>query len=114
MAPRKKAAMVNKGHQSLRATKMAKLTILNPPETSLAVSLPPLRAHHASYHYPLLMGDHAGCDALLNWFKGVEETRNMPWRKTWVNPRDFDGSKEDLGKVLGQRAYEVWVSEVSK
>jgi A/G-specific adenine glycosylase len=50
----------------------------------------------------------------LNWFNGVEKTRNMPWRKTWIDPKDFEGKEKDLGKVLGKRAYEVWVSEVSE
>lgn len=38
----------------------------------------------------------------------------MPWRKKWIDPTEFKGSKEDLDKLLGIRAYEVWVSEVSK
>jgi A/G-specific adenine glycosylase len=38
----------------------------------------------------------------------------MPWRKAWIDPKNFDGSKEELGKLLAKRAYEVWVSEVSK
>jgi A/G-specific adenine glycosylase len=38
----------------------------------------------------------------------------MPWRKKWIDPTEFEGRQEELGKVLGKRAYEVWVSEVSK
>lgn len=38
----------------------------------------------------------------------------MPWRKDWIDPADFEGREEELGKVLSKRAYEVWVSEVSK
>jgi A/G-specific adenine glycosylase len=114
MAPRKKNVIINKGDKSLRLTKVVTPTILSPPETPPAVSLPPSRAHQPSYHYPLLVNDQTGCDALLSWFRDVEKTRNMPWRKTWINPKDFDGSEEELDRVLGQRAYEVWVSEVSK
>ncbi|KAF1850473.1 DNA glycosylase [Cucurbitaria berberidis CBS 394.84] len=36
----------------------------------------------------------------------------MPWRKRWIDPREFEGREEDLGDVLAKRAYEVWVSEV--
>jgi A/G-specific adenine glycosylase len=60
------------------------------------------------------MDDQATCNALLNWFVSVEETRSMPWRKKWIDPTEFEGKQEELGKVLGKRAYEVWVSEVSK
>lgn len=38
----------------------------------------------------------------------------MPWRKAWINPADFEGREEELKSVLSKRAYEVWVSEVSK
>jgi len=38
----------------------------------------------------------------------------MPWRKKWIDPADFEGKEEELGKTLSKRAYEVWVSEVSK
>ena len=38
----------------------------------------------------------------------------MPWRKDWIDPGSYNGKEEDLGRVLGKRAYEVWVSEVSK
>jgi len=60
------------------------------------------------------MVDRAVCDALLGWFESVEETRSMPWRKKWIDPQDYNGKDEELGTVLGKRAYEVWVSEVSK
>lgn len=38
----------------------------------------------------------------------------MPWRKQWIDPSEYEGKGEELGRVLGKRAYEVWVSEVSK
>ncbi|KIY73366.1 DNA glycosylase, partial [Cylindrobasidium torrendii FP15055 ss-10] len=44
------------------------------------------------------------CDDLLTWFTGVNETRGMPWRKTY----DSTLSKDERA----QRAYEVWVSEM--
>jgi A/G-specific adenine glycosylase len=112
MAPRKKPVMITKP----KATKTGKTSkhTFPIPAKPLPTALPPLRTHHASYHYPLLLRDTAACDALLSWFKGVEETRSMPWRKTWIDPQDFEGKAEELGTVLGKRAYEVWVSEISK
>ncbi|WWC94008.1 A/G-specific adenine glycosylase [Kwoniella sp. B9012] len=41
---------------------------------------------------------------LLDWFEGCRETRGMPWRKRY----DPELSMEEKG----QRAYEIWVSEV--
>ena len=37
----------------------------------------------------------------------------MPWRKKWIDPEEYE-DKEELGRVLSKRAYEVWVSEVSE
>ena len=37
----------------------------------------------------------------------------MPWRKKWIDPEESE-DKEELGRVLSKRAYEVWVSEVSE
>ncbi|KAH8725569.1 DNA glycosylase [Phaeosphaeriaceae sp. PMI808] len=106
MAPRKKVA----------APKLTKAAPTKngfvAPDSPLPIAIPPSRVHHESYHYPLLLDDQVACDALLSWFDGVEETRSMPWRKRWINPEDFKGREEELGEVLGKRAYEVWVSEV--
>lgn len=111
MAPRKKAAATvaspNKAAKSAKA-------IITSPLTPPAVALPPSRIHSTSYHYPLILGNRSACDALLSWFNGVAETRSMPWRKAWINPADFEGREEELKSVLSKRAYEVWVSEVSK
>jgi A/G-specific adenine glycosylase len=111
MAPRKKAVTASNTSKPTRATTKPSIPT---PESRQPTALPPSRAHHASYHYSLLLSDQVGCDSLLKWFRGVEETRQMPWRKAWIDPEDFEGEKEDLGKILGKRAYEVWVSEVSK
>ncbi|KAH3970536.1 hypothetical protein HBI56_139490 [Parastagonospora nodorum] len=108
MAPRKKPVMIGKPKNS----KTAKTHTIPIPEGITSIALPPSRVHHASYHYPLLLDDRKACDGLLSWFKGVEETRSMPWRKTWIDPKDYEGKAEELGTVLGKRAYEVWVSEV--
>jgi hypothetical protein len=44
----------------------------------------------------------------------VSTARSMPWRKTWVDPAEYAGREARLRDVLMRRAYEVWVSEVSK
>lgn len=35
----------------------------------------------------------------------------MPWRKAWINPKDYNDALE-LRTVLERRAYEVWISEI--
>jgi hypothetical protein len=44
----------------------------------------------------------------------VSTARSMPWRKAWVDPAEYAGREAQLRDVLMCRAYEVWVSEVSK
>ncbi|KAH9870834.1 hypothetical protein J1614_006406 [Plenodomus biglobosus] len=105
-----------------RIAKVTKVTTLKPklsskpsipvPTSPVPTALPPSRLHHVSYHHPLLLNDKARCDALLSWFEGEEETRSMPWREAWIDPSEYEGREEELGAVLGKRAYEVWVSEV--
>jgi hypothetical protein len=69
----------------------------------------------AAYHYAQLLQDRAACAALLAWFGGdVSTARSMPWRKAWVDPAEYAGREARLRDVLMCRAYEVWVSEVSK
>jgi A/G-specific adenine glycosylase len=94
--------------------KVTKSAIPIPTGKTLSTAIPPLRSHNVSYHFPLLMDDCITCDALLSWFLSVEETRSMPWRKPWLDPKDFEGREKEFGDFLGRRAYEVWVSEVSK
>lgn len=114
MAPRNKAltsAKVAKVTKSTPRSSSSKPSIVEPP-SPVPTALPPSRIHAASYHYPLLLADQARCEALLSWFDSEEETRSMPWRKAWVDPREYGGREGELGMVLGRRAYEVWVSEV--
>ena len=109
MAPRKKTAIAAKSSKTAKTSK----TSITAPSASLVAALPPSRVHDTSYHYPLLLSGQSGCDALLSWFSGVAETRSMPWRKKWIDPDEYE-DEEELGRVLSKRAYEVWVSEVSK
>jgi A/G-specific adenine glycosylase len=78
------------------------------------VALPPQRRHSTAYHEPLLISYPESKDALLSWFDATFDNRSMPWRKAWIHPKLFEGSEEELINVLDRRAYEVWVSEVSK
>lgn len=94
--------------------KSATLTIFKKPEEVTAVAIPPARSHISSYHYPLLVDDRSQQDALLEWFKGVEDSRTMPWRKAWLDRSQDSEPSEDTARILNKRAYEVWVSEVSK
>lgn len=84
------------------------------PTSFQPIAVPPLRVHAPEYHYPLALDDESSSKELLKWFEGIEEARNMPWRKKWLDPAEFDGGDEEFGSLLEKRAYEVWVSEVSK
>ena len=94
--------------------KPAATTAFEKPEERIATALAPTRTHSAPYHYPLIIGDEGQQDALLRWFKSVEDSRTMPWRKAWIDPSPISKTSDELKDVLNKRAYEVWVSEVSK
>lgn len=60
------------------------------------------RLHDSKYHH---VGDIAKLQPnLLDWFESVREKRGMPWRKRYDPSLSMDEK--------GQRAYEIWVSEV--
>lgn len=60
------------------------------------------RPHAPSYH---AVDDIAALQQdLLDWFEVVREKRGMPWRKRYDSSLTMDQK--------GQRAYEIWVSEV--
>lgn len=79
-------------------------------ETSQTPCIPPSRQHQLLYHRPLLLKESTSRKALLSWFDGVSTKRSMPWRKTWINPKDHD--QDELRNLLERRAYEVWISEI--
>ncbi|KNE99861.1 hypothetical protein PSTG_06950 [Puccinia striiformis f. sp. tritici PST-78] len=72
------------------------------------------RAHPLSYHTSHLSSqDSKGNNALdllhvslLRWFDLVKEDREMPWRKDVTHIDTWTEQQK------GQRAYEVWVSEI--
>jgi len=111
MAPRKKAVAMAKPSKTAKPRPSNNKASIPAPLSLLPAAVPPARAHHASYHHPLLLDNKPQCDALLGWFQGEEETRSMPWRKAWIDPREYNGRREALDTALGKRAYEVWVSE---
>lgn len=76
--------------------------------------IPPLRVHHEIYHRPTLLLDSKTSLALLSWFDSISEVRSMPWRMKWIDPESFNGTQEEFQDALTTRAYEVWVSEISK
>lgn len=85
------------------------------PASPDSTTTPPARPHSSSYHFPLLISSKNTSYGLLDWFFSIENDRQMPWRKKWIDTKDFadddEGCKE-LAKVLEKRAYEVWVSEI--
>lgn len=76
---------------------------------------PPRREHGIEYHRPLLLEPKAGRtsrDSLLAWFDTVSSSRKMPWRKEWIDPKEYEGKSDQLRTALERRAYEVWISEI--
>lgn len=115
MPPRRAAATkANKTATTRSKPKAAPSITFVKPQEPIAATLPPARAHSSSYHYPLLIEDNTQQDALLQWFKSVEDSRTMPWRKPWLNPSQPSEPGEETAQILNKRAYEVWVSEVSE
>nr|XP_019046116.1 A/G-specific adenine glycosylase [Kwoniella bestiolae CBS 10118]OCF25046.1 A/G-specific adenine glycosylase [Kwoniella bestiolae CBS 10118] len=61
-----------------------------------------VRDHGMEYH---AVGDIEGLQRdLLDWFEACREKRGMPWRKRYDHKLSMEKK--------GQRAYEIWVSEV--
>jgi len=67
-------------------------------DVGIHVYRPHSSAYHSTADITKLQSD------LLDWFESVREKRGMPWRKRY----DPALSMEEKG----QRAYEIWVSEV--
>lgn len=91
--------------------------LLSPAELGLdpiAVAHFPLRQHAVHYHRPLLLHGELGArgrSALLSWYDGVDTDRSMPWRKPFIDPKDYVDTAQ-LRLALTKRAYEVFVSEI--
>jgi A/G-specific adenine glycosylase len=114
MSTRKAAQKVTRVKKSTsKASTLAILGIAEPPTVTTTPAIPPCRSHAPSYHWPLLLSHKSSSDALLQWFQGVQEERQMPWRKQWIDPNAFD-NEEEANRLLAKRAYEVWVSEISR
>lgn len=115
MPPRRAAtAKVSKVVSTKLKPKPATTTSFEKPEQPIAAALPPTRAHSIAYHFPLLFDDKSQQNALLEWFASVEDSRTMPWRKAWIDTSRESDITYEIKAALNKRAYEVWVSEVSK
>jgi len=77
-----------------------------------ATCVPPKRIHTPNYHRSRLLVDETARKSFLSWFDLICKDRQMPWRKDWLSPSDFDGSVTEFRAALAKRAYEVWVSEI--
>lgn len=78
----------------------------------------PSHPHPLTYHNPLLLSSstaRANRDALLIWFDSVSTSRQMPWRKPWIDTTSLLSSSSTcpdyLREIIAQRAYEVLLSE---
>lgn len=91
-----------------RKTKRAKASQKSESDEPVSSSQPTVGcggyvlSHPASIH--IIQSPEAIRIALLQWYAGVQTSRGMPWRKPY-DP--LQGPEE-----RGQRAYEVWVSEI--
>lgn len=90
-------------------------------QSTQAPALLPLRQHHVHYHRPQLLDHPEGFGRLLSWFEKEEHSRNMPWRREWIDinerraKRARTDNKElpmDVHEELKRRAYQVWISEI--
>ncbi|KAF9188044.1 hypothetical protein BGZ50_001560 [Haplosporangium sp. Z 11] len=114
-----KAAVLSLSKKSRSATKSA--TIANDDDTATAatsVQVPDLEdlvadaarvritgRHPRSYHHFSRQKDRKQVqDSLVAWYD--IHHRKLPWR------RDFHNPETETGETPGQRAYEVWVSEI--
>ncbi|KAK3492037.1 uncharacterized protein B0T23DRAFT_441368, partial [Neurospora hispaniola] len=80
----------------------------------------PSHPHPLTYHNPLLVSSPTARtyrDALLTWFDSVSSSRQMPWRKPWIDTTSLVSSSssgvspQELKEIVAQRAYEVLLSE---
>ncbi|KAK0548622.1 hypothetical protein OC845_003491 [Tilletia horrida] len=61
--------------------------------------------HDERYHVPILLTDQTASESLLSWFESVRTSRDMAWRKDWVDPATMSLADQS------RRGYEVLVSE---
>jgi len=111
MAKRKTASVVTNPKAKCTAAVAMGIT---KPSAPIPPANPLSRSHTVPYHYPLLLSDTQAAENLLTWFESIEEARSMPWRKKWIDPAEFGQSSKELDSLLAKRAYEVWVSEISR
>ncbi|KAI8957583.1 DNA glycosylase [Daldinia sp. FL1419] len=81
------------------------VALTNSEARNANISLPG-RVHESSYHRPLLLDNPQARTSLLTWFDGVSSSREMPWRKSWIDPTTTTAEETE------RRAYQVWISEI--
>lgn len=117
VSPKKPSTRPTSSSKPMKAKKGAKAVIsyvslpwLEAASQFSSPSLPPARSHSSSYHRPGLL-DTPSQNALFSWFAGVESSRDMPWRKDFIEPGSISEPNQ-LHALLSKRAYEVWISEI--
>lgn len=112
--PERKKRKVGTGHTEAYVKWREALSDPSGPAVDTAC-VPPPRLHAIDYHRPLLLDGDRGRrsrEALLGWFDGVSTSRQMPWRKPWIDPGTWTDDPSALRLALERRAYEVWISEI--
>ncbi|KAK3503215.1 DNA glycosylase [Neurospora crassa] len=134
----KASATTTASTSTLTTTTLAATTIAKPKATSASIKaliaqifdcpLPqgnetpchPSHLHPSTYHNPLLLSTptaRTNRDDLLTWFDSVSSSRQMPWRKPWIDTTSLVSSSssgvspQELKETVAQRAYEVLLSE---
>jgi A/G-specific adenine glycosylase len=102
----------NKPKTKTKAKSLTRFPVDGDHREEIQIVAPPKRAHSLQYHRPRLLNNTPASTALLSWFDATSQTRQMPWRKPWLNPTEFLSGEEDFRKALAERAYEIWVSEI--
>jgi A/G-specific adenine glycosylase len=92
--PVKRARLSEPKRKSVKPTK----DIVDIEDVGIHVARPHSAAYHVVDNIVNLQSN------LLSWFEQVRERRGMPWRKRYDSNSTMDEK--------GQRAYEIWVSEV--
>ncbi|KAN0081181.1 DNA glycosylase [Tylopilus felleus] len=102
--PRSKRTRQTRKVASKRARASAKTNVVESAAQSQGVgqSSSAQVTHPTSWH--VVTGVDPIRESLLDWYGRTHKDRGMPWRKP------FDGSLDKDSR--GQRAYEVWVSEI--
>ncbi|KAL9934878.1 hypothetical protein V8E36_005954 [Tilletia maclaganii] len=104
-AKKKRAAIKSKGKGKSTTASSTTAFLTLPPLVLQGQRQRRKAEHDQRYHVPLLLSQADTQDSLLDWFDSVRTTREMAWRKDWVDPHSLSVADRS------RRAYEVLVSE---